>query len=163
MTGDTLAMVREFHDKFELTSHISDAPRHLPLDVALMCVQALVEETGELAHALGKRDLVGVLDALCDLQYFLDGTFIACGLSDVKVAAVAEVHRSNMTKLWPDGRPRRDTSGRVMKGPDYEPPVLEQFIPELASHDGAPRGGPGWREQFRNILGKGPFPWRDFS
>jgi predicted HAD superfamily Cof-like phosphohydrolase len=31
----------------------------------------------------------------------------------------AEVHRSNMSKLGPDGRPVRRHDGKVLKGPNY--------------------------------------------
>ena len=39
-----------------------------------------------------------------------------------------EVHRSNMTKLGEDGRPLYREDGKVMKGPNYEDPNLEQFL-----------------------------------
>lgn len=124
----TIDMVREFHEAFELHEQIADSPIIPSPEVCLMRIQALIEETGELAHALGKGDLKGVLDGLTDLQYFLDGTYIACGMTDLKAPAMREVHRSNMTKLGPDGRPIIDESGRVVKGPNYEPPRLDLLI-----------------------------------
>jgi len=39
-------------------------------------------------------------------------------------AVFDEVHRSNMTKRWPDGTVRRDAGGKVMKPPQYEKPQV---------------------------------------
>ena len=37
-------------------------------------------------------------------------------------AVLAEIHRSNMTKLGPDGRVARRADGKVLKGDHYEAP-----------------------------------------
>ena len=45
--------------------------------------------------------------------------------------AFAEVQRSNMSKLGEDGKPiRRESDGKVMKGPNYSAPDLAQFLPQ---------------------------------
>jgi predicted HAD superfamily Cof-like phosphohydrolase len=41
--------------------------------------------------------------------------------------ALARVHRSTMSKLV-DGKPVKDERGKVLKGPNYEPPFLEDLI-----------------------------------
>lgn len=41
--------------------------------------------------------------------------------------ALARVHRSNMSKLV-DGKPVKDDKGKVMKGPNYKPPFLEDLV-----------------------------------
>ena len=41
-----------------------------------------------------------------------------------------EVHRSNMSKLGPDGQVVLDSSGKIMKGPHYFPPNLQPLLPE---------------------------------
>jgi predicted HAD superfamily Cof-like phosphohydrolase len=42
-----------------------------------------------------------------------------------------EVHRSNMTKIWEDGKGRKDAGGKVTKPPTYSradlQPILEKF------------------------------------
>lgn len=129
---DTLEMVREFHEKFEVeTTSISDCRR--------LRTELLFEEWEELLQACGyigiqefggDIDRVAILDALCDLQYVLDGTFIAFGMDDVKHAAMAEVHRSNMSKLGEDGKPVRREDGKILKGPNFSEPDLKQFIKE---------------------------------
>jgi predicted HAD superfamily Cof-like phosphohydrolase len=89
----------------------------------------IAEELEELQEALKNNDIVETLDALIDLQYVLDGAFLSFGLHDVKEIAFAEVHRSNMSKLGEDGKPiRRESDGKVMKGPNYFVPDMSQFI-----------------------------------
>ena len=43
-----------------------------------------------------------ILDALCDLQYVLDGTKLSFGYGDIFDEAFAAVHKSNMSKLCID-------------------------------------------------------------
>lgn len=42
--------------------------------------------------------------------------------------AFDEVHKANMSKLNSDGTPCKDDSGRVIKGPNYKAPDMEQFV-----------------------------------
>ena len=41
--------------------------------------------------------------------------------------ALDRVHNSNMSKLV-DGKPVKDETGKVMKGPNYKPPYLEDIV-----------------------------------
>ena len=41
--------------------------------------------------------------------------------------AMDRVHRSNMSKLGKDGKPIRRVDGKILKGPDYQPPYLEDL------------------------------------
>lgn len=90
----------------------------------LIRLQLCQEELAELAEAIADRDIVACLDALTDMAYVGDGTYLTLGLGHYKLAAYAEVHRSNMSKLDRDGRPILSEAGRVVKGPDYSPPDL---------------------------------------
>ena len=47
---------------------------------------------------------------------------------EVFFEAFSEVHRSNMSKRNKDGTILRRLDGKVMKGPDYFPPNLKQFL-----------------------------------
>jgi NTP pyrophosphatase (non-canonical NTP hydrolase) len=119
---NTLEMVIEFHRKFV------EEPG-LPIDKIQGCrVSLLQEELRELAEAVYAKDRIEILDALTDLQYVLDGAYIAFGFDHVKQAAFEEVHRSNMSKLGADGKPIFREDGKVLKGPNYSPPNLAQFI-----------------------------------
>lgn len=121
----TIDMVAEFHRAFGV---------YEPGNVLHMATndlrRTLIYEEGvvELQQALGSGDPAAVLDALVDLQYVLDGAFLCFGFGKVKNAAVAEVHRSNMSKLGADGKPIRRADGKVLKGPNYVPPNLKQFV-----------------------------------
>lgn len=93
----------------------------------LIRLQLIQEELAELAEAMLEGSTVGCLDALTDLTYVVDGTYLTTGLAHYKLAALAEVHRSNMSKLGPDG-PITSSAGRIVKGPDYSPPDLRSVL-----------------------------------
>lgn len=127
MTRTTLEQVIEFHETYGLP--VKHEPDLSCEQTKGLRINLLAEELNELKEALAADDPLETLDALIDLQYVLDGAFISFGLSDVKDAAFAEVHRSNMSKLGEDGKPiRREGDGKVMKGPNYFKPDLAQFI-----------------------------------
>jgi len=42
--------------------------------------------------------------------------------------ALDRVHQSNMTKLGEDGKPIRREDGKVLKGPNYQPPTLTDLV-----------------------------------
>ena len=69
-----------------------------------------------------------VLDGICDLLYTTIGLALALGC-DIE-GAFAEVQRSNMTKLGADGKPIYREDGKVLKGPNFEPPRLEPYLPK---------------------------------
>lgn len=122
---DTLAMVREWHEAFDVP--VVDTPA-IPHARAEMRQDILEEEVAELRAAIAAGDLVEVLDALCDIQYVLDGTFLEFGLHSLKPAAMAEVHASNMSKLGADGRPVLRADGKVLKGPEFRRPDLGRVL-----------------------------------
>lgn len=45
--------------------------------------------------------------------------------------AFERVHASNMSKLGDDGKPVRRADGKVLKGPNYAPPNLDDLVMEL--------------------------------
>ena len=42
--------------------------------------------------------------------------------------ALHRVHKSNMSKLGLDGKPIRRADGKVLKGPNYQPPILKDLV-----------------------------------
>lgn len=156
MPIDTLACLKEFHSAFEQvqpseptlppTNEIEkNMLAHLATEMELTAkschshaantknlqflrLQLIQEELGELAEAFAKGDLVETLDALIDLQYVVDGTFDSLGLGPVKEEAFMEVHRSNMSKLGPDGKRILDEAGRIVKGPAFFRPNLKAIL-----------------------------------
>jgi predicted HAD superfamily Cof-like phosphohydrolase len=126
-TPSTLEQVQEFHEIYGLP--VKSKPDISDARTNALRVNLLAEELEELKEALKNNDIVETLDALIDLQYVLDGAFLSFGLHAQKESAFAEVHSSNMSKLGEDGKPiRRESDGKVLKGPNYFPPDLVQFI-----------------------------------
>lgn len=67
-----------------------------------------------------------LLKELADLQYVLSGSAVAFGLPLQE--AFTRVHRSNMSKLDEDGKPIYREDGKVLKGPNYAPPMLDDLV-----------------------------------
>jgi len=130
MARDTLAIVREWHEAFDVP--VENAPT-IPKHRAQMRLDILEEEVAELRAAVEAGDLVEALDALCDIQYVLDGTFLEFGLHQLKHDAMAEVHSSNMSKLGADGRPVLRDDGKVLKGPGFRQPDLARLLEAKAT------------------------------
>ena len=86
----------------------------------------LLEEVGELLTAERRDSLVGIADALADIEVIADGTALEYGIP--LDAVREEVHRANMSKLGNDGRPIYREDGKVMKGPRYAPPDVEGVL-----------------------------------
>lgn len=86
------------------------------------------EELIEYLEACNNDDLVEVTDALADQLYILLGTMVAHGMQDIIEDVFDEVHRSNMSKLGVDGKPIYREDGKVLKGPNFTPPNIAQFL-----------------------------------
>jgi predicted HAD superfamily Cof-like phosphohydrolase len=132
-------MVKFGHPVYETPGLIENQPWEA------MRVELIREELCELMDALGygdaadqiravyinpdeeyDRDIVAAADALGDLEYVVNGAAIGMGIN--LPAVVREIHRSNMTKLGADGEPIYREDGKILKGPDYEPPNLEKAL-----------------------------------
>lgn len=136
--SEAMRMVIEFHRTFELP--MSRTPvRPASVDGAILDGRGRLqhEETGELLDAISRarhgytekaslEGSVDIADALADIVYAAYGTALTFGV-DLD-AALAEVHRSNLTKLPEDGVPLKREDGKVVKGPDYEAPDLRRVL-----------------------------------
>ena len=131
MTKTTLEKVQIFHETYGLP--VKQAPDISDERTNALRVSLLAEELEELQEALAAGDMVEVLDALTDLQYVLDGAYLSFGLHHLKEIAFDEVQRSNMSKLGEDGKPVvRESDGKILKGPNYTPPDIAQFLKNKA-------------------------------
>ena len=93
---ESLAAVAEFHATFK---HPILSKPQLPSSKRMALRHALLEEElEELKTAIDQKDLVGIADALCDLQYVLAGAVLEFGMKDKFKPLFDEVHRSNMSK-----------------------------------------------------------------
>ena len=117
-------MVREFMLKFR--QEVKTSPELPSKEVQLLRLELIAEELEELWDALDNNDLVEAADALTDILYVTYGAGLAFGIDLDK--CFAEVQRSNMTKLGADGNPIYREDGKIIKGPNYEPPNLKDII-----------------------------------
>ena len=109
--------MRRFHEVFGL--HHPDRPTQVSAEVAAQRQRLLDEEVAEVAEAVRGGELSEIAHELADVVYVAYGTAITYGI-DLD-AVLAEVHRANMSKLGPDGRPLLHGDGKVRKGPQFRP------------------------------------------
>lgn len=114
------AMCAAFGQDVHAELHEPD-PKTRGLRIAL-----LTEEYKEYLNAEQGRDIVEIADALGDMTVIIYGTAAAYGIDLDRV--VAEIHRSNMTKLDAEGNVIRNEIGKVVKPDHYEPPQLAELI-----------------------------------
>ena len=126
--------------------------------VPLLRLQLMLEELAEVGQEMADGSLEGMLKELSDLQYVVDGTYIAYGIERGQEAAFEEVHWSNMTKLGEDKKPVFCPHGKVTKGPNYQPANMEGLVNGYSHHRTRSRNlariqipGPNRR---RSLLGK---------
>ena len=89
--------------------------------------QALIaEEFKEFNQAVADEPYENELKELADLVYvcFQYAENMEWDLEE----ALDRVHKSNMSKLGLDGKPIRRSDGKVLKGPNYQPPILNDLI-----------------------------------
>jgi len=126
--------VRDFHIAFDI-----DVDK--PITAALLAFRKklIEEEIAELyaeidkgiaeinaGGRIGRETLANLMKETADVQYILSGMNVTFGLPADRV--FDRVHDSNMSKLGPEGKPVRREDGKVMKGPNYHPPVLDDLI-----------------------------------
>jgi predicted HAD superfamily Cof-like phosphohydrolase len=93
---DSLNLVADFHKTFK--HPILQEPAIPDENRCKLRVALLAEELKEMEVAILEKDLVGVADALCDLQYVLSGAILEFGLGEKFKSLFEEVQRSNMSK-----------------------------------------------------------------
>lgn len=118
--------VQEFHVAYKMP--ILGSPK-FPTDDRIALRESLItEEVSELLTAIKRRDLIETADGIADAIVVLIGTALEFGIPLDKV--MEEVHRSNMSKLGPDGKPVLREDGKVMKGPNFTPPDISSILVE---------------------------------
>lgn len=117
-------LVRSFHEKFG--APVGARPQMIDGERAILRAGLIAEELEEYVEAVEASDLVGVADALGDLLVVVYGTAVEHGIDMLPI--VAEIHRSNMSKLGDDGKPIFRDDGKILKGPGYSPPNLGPLV-----------------------------------
>ena len=86
------------------------------------------EEWSEFHEAFHFKDEAEQLKELADLVYV---AYQMAASQDWDLdEAMRRVHQSNMSKLGEDGKPIYRADGKVLKGPNYQPPYLNDLIIE---------------------------------
>lgn len=122
--GDQNVSARESATQAHLRTHLHDE-EHAELRAELEQIAA----DCEAGQAPSRETLEHLVRELADTIYITYGTARAFGL-DLDTA-LAEVHRANMTKLFPpNGVPRqiRD-DGKLLKPPGFQPPDMRAAVP----------------------------------
>lgn len=115
-------MVREFTEAMGQPVDVAPTRSLLSLRSKL-----IYEETTEVLVELESKELdkAALTKELSDLLYVVYGTAITFGLPlDI---VFNRVHQSNMSKLV-DGKPLYREDGKVLKGPNYKPPMLDDLF-----------------------------------
>lgn len=134
-----LKMMEEFHLAF---GHPTTRDEGLSIDNVKLRVNLMHEELHELTEEIwdseqNKDISPNLLKEGADLLYVLLGTFVSLGLGEQLIEAYRRVHISNMSKLDENGKPIYREDGKVLKGPNYAPPVLDDLIGSLSTENTA--------------------------
>jgi len=122
-----IAAVSEFHQAFGLGMNESPTA-HLGMKKNLLRYELMREENEEYLEAANNNDLVEVADALGDMLYILCGTIIEHGMQHKIEEVFNEIQNSNMSKLGNDGKPIYREDGKVLKGPNYFKPNIQEIL-----------------------------------
>ena len=131
----------EFHEAFG--APVAWNPTIPPADRRKLRCTLLLEEVIEFCNASGfdvevSRDgvslppngqppnLVLAADGLGDCRVIIDGGNLEWGFPGEKI--LREIHRSNMSKLGEDGRPILREDGKILKGPHFTLPQIDNIL-----------------------------------
>lgn len=90
-------------------------------------VEMLKRALEAVPHNLGENaKLEYIADATCDIDYFIKGLDLECGIDSD--AVMQAVHNSNMAKVWPDGTIHRNKIGKILKPDGWTPPDLKPIV-----------------------------------
>jgi predicted HAD superfamily Cof-like phosphohydrolase len=124
MSSSPAHLVREFHRAFGLD--VRDTPTEGAPEPAAHRGDLLAEEAAEAVEVSVAGPLDRLAHELADVVYVAYGTALVHGIDLDEV--IAEIHRSNMTKLGPDGRVARRADGKVLKGEHYRAPDVAAVL-----------------------------------
>lgn len=116
--------VYNFHKAFEVP--ILFAPQNPGELRKQLRMKLLTEEFMELSVAFHDNNIPEIADGLVDLIYVAIGTALEYGIPLAQIWT--EVHRANMAKLGPDGRPIYRADGKVMKPGNWQPPHIRAIL-----------------------------------
>ena len=123
-----LKLIKE--EFFELLAACEIWPKFGLADGGEMRVEEMIDDAIDCDFA-GHVNLVEVADALADLDYVVEGCRVEMGIDGEAIHD--EVHRSNMAKLGPDGKPLMREDGKITKPDGWTPPDIAGVLAKMRS------------------------------
>ena len=113
----------EFRNAYKIPNSLSGRTRQKNL---------IVEEFKEFLEADQNMVLMHPQDREATLKELADLIYVCAQYAenmnwDIE-QALRRVHKSNMSKLGEDGKPIYREDGKVLKGPNYQPPDLSDLV-----------------------------------
>ena len=119
------SQAREFREAYRIIDSHSRPARARQLDLIVEEFKEFLDSEATL-YLSNPKNKEHCLKELADLVYVCYQ--YAANLGWDLDAAMDRVHKSNMSKLGEDGEPILRGDGKVLKGPNYAPPNLEDLI-----------------------------------
>ena len=116
---------KEFRKKYNLKNDPTPPVRKYQKDLIVEEFKEFLEADGMLFRH-GRNLKEECLKELADLVYVCYQ--YAENMGWFLDEALDRVHKSNMSKLGEDGKPIYRDDGKVLKGPNYKPPTLEDLF-----------------------------------
>ena len=119
------AQAKEFRHGFQVTNSTTPASRTGQRTLIVEEFKEFLDADNQLLTDF-KINSADCLKELADLVYvcYQYAENLGWDLDE----ALDRVHKSNMTKLGEDGKPIRREDGKVLKGPNYQPPTLTDLV-----------------------------------
>jgi predicted HAD superfamily Cof-like phosphohydrolase len=120
--------VRAFQQKFDI-EYVGPPRVLVPTDLAFR-INTIIEEAGEFGDACLNSDLSQAIDALADLEFFLQGTILLCGFREVYERAWQRVCAANMEKVKAtvENPGKRNFPGDIVKPPGWQHPDMKDLF-----------------------------------
>ena len=137
-------MVRDWN---QLTGHMPDndaeanAQWFFDEEYRDRAMDLLTEEVGEMKDAIDSMNQVEMLDAAADIIFVLAGIIEKAGLGEYMNEVMAEVIKSNNTKIPANGEVVRDENGKIGKPEGYRPPNIPEAMRRVDRQKAALRYG----------------------
>lgn len=101
--------------------------RNLPSALIPKVIAKGMEVNRKFIEASVRRDLTALADSLTILIDFTDAVERCVGINIEPV--FDEIQRSNMSKIWPDGKVhRRESDGKILKPETYSPADIKKVL-----------------------------------
>ena len=113
----------EFRKAYDIQNSLSARERQKSL---------IVEEFKEFIEADHKMAMMDINSRTDCLKELADLVYVCAQYAENMnwdlEQALRRVHKSNMSKLGEDGKPIKREDGKVLKGPNYQPPNLSDLV-----------------------------------